>query len=614
MRGTLAIIRACIGIIGADLRWKWGLLVVLAAIAAALEAIGVGVVVGMIGLISDMGRLAHVPLVGDRLAAYAAASRETAILILGAGVIGFFLFKNAFLYVLVYFQEKIAFDSMSLTAERMLRGYLAAPYPFYFQRNPAELTQDLEVGISDVFRVCLLSAVLAATEILSAGAVIAVLVASSPVIALSTMASLGGLMLLTLKWNHARLIDFSTRLRDSHIQVLKDINQSLGAVKDIKILGRADFFCADFGAHHRSRSTISRGIVLAQASPRLIMEAMVICGMVAVIVTLTLAHNDVVDSLPTLGMFAYAGFRLLPSVSKIASSVGNIHRGAASVTVVDRDWKDVCTWLNAGHEQARPFQFHQTIDIRNLCYTYPGAPHPVLNGVSLVIGHGQSVGIVGATGAGKSTLIDLVLGLLSPQSGMILVDGVDIATNMAGWQRKIGHVPQSIYLTDDTLRRNIAFGIEDERIDDAKVWNALDLAQLSEFVRHLPHGLDSTVGDRGIMLSGGQRQRIGIARALYHQPELLVFDEATSALDAETENDLSQAIDGLNGIKTIILIAHRLGTLRNCSTVVLLKEGRVAASGPFTTLLENESDFRRMAALSAVEPADADEVSGGSRR
>jgi ATP-binding cassette subfamily C protein len=242
-----------------------------------------------------------------------------------------------------------------------------------------------------------------------------------------------------------------------------------------------------------------------------------------------------------------------------------------------------------------PIRFTRTIALERVSYTYEGEPEPVLSDVSLAIAKGESVGIVGPSGAGKSTLVDLLLGLLTPTAGRITVDGRDIATALRSWQRHIGYVPQEPFILDDTVRRNVAFGLSDAEIDDRRVMAALRLAQMTDVVAALPDGLDTMLGERGTRLSGGQRQRVAVARALYHEPEVLVFDEATSALDTPTERELIAALEALRGVKTVVVIAHRLGTVRRCDRLAVLRDGRLAAVGPYDELMARDPGFRAMA-------------------
>jgi ATP-binding cassette subfamily C protein len=336
-----------------------------------------------------------------------------------------------------------------------------------------------------------------------------------------------------------------------------------------------------------------------EAIPHLLIETVFVCGMLLVIALVTLYRHTSPDMVPLLGLYAYVGFRMLPSLSRILVAVNNIRYGAAATLRLATDLH-AFTRLPDGRFPASVeglLPFTEQIVLEHMTYAYEGTPVPVLDDVTLTIRRGESIGIVGATGAGKSTLIDLILGLLQPGSGRITVDGRDIAHSLRAWRQKIGYVPQSIFLLDDTVRRNIAFGLRDSDIQEEKVWAAARMAQLEEDLTSLPQGLDTVIGERGIRLSGGQRQRVAIARALYSEPEVLVFDEATSALDNQTEQEVIRSIEALRGEKTLLIIAHRLSTVRACDRLVFLHDGRVAGCGSFAELAAQCGEFRRMAVL-----------------
>ena len=299
-------------------------------------------------------------------------------------------------------------------------------------------------------------------------------------------------------------------------------------------------------------------------------------------------------------LIAVAIVRLMPSFTKISSNFASLKWGERALAVVYDDIRD----LEAKEREFRrkqaeglskPLPFEHELRLENISYSYPGSAESALIDVSLSIPKNASVGFVGPSGAGKTTIVDVILGLLEPMSGRILVDGVDIQDRVANWQRKIGYIPQTIYLTDDTIRKNVAFGLDDGEIDDDLVWEAIDAAQLRELVNSLPDGLDTIVGERGVRLSGGQRQRVGIARALYHKPQVLVMDEATSALDNQTERHIVDALDNIRGSRTMIMIAHRLSTVQNCDTLYYLDEGRLKAQGTYEELLATTPEFAAMA-------------------
>jgi ATP-binding cassette subfamily C protein len=336
--------------------------------------------------------------------------------------------------------------------------------------------------------------------------------------------------------------------------------------------------------------------------PRLLVESTFVCGALLVVILLTLQGYRGADVLPLLGLYAYAGFRIIPSANRILWKINEIGYGATAVHQLYDDYmvivRNAADADDASAGESMPFT--DRIVVAGVAYTYPGSHTPALHDVHLTIRRGESIGIVGPTGAGKSTLVDLLIGLLQPSCGRIMIDGVALPERRRSWQRQIGYVPQTIFLADDSLRRNITLGIPDDDIDDDKVQAAVRMAQLEAFVASLADGLNTFVGERGMRLSGGERQRVGIARALYHEPEALVFDEATSALDSCTEGEVVRAIEALHGVKTLVIIAHRLSTVRHCDQLVLLQRGRVAGCGSFDELVERNADFRAMALLTEL--------------
>jgi ATP-binding cassette subfamily C protein len=331
--------------------------------------------------------------------------------------------------------------------------------------------------------------------------------------------------------------------------------------------------------------------------PRLLIEGLVMGSVLLVVGFMLLLKQDMQTLIPTLGLFAMAAVRLMPSMNRILSGLTSARYYSASVNNIYHDLKELENVPSSPNERvvSESFSFNQSIKLENISFRYHGAEKDSLKDVSLTILKGQSIAFVGPSGAGKTTIVDALLGLLEPGSGRVLVDGVNINTNLAGWQQKIGYIPQPIYLSDDTIKRNVAFGVEDDKIDDEQVWTALRAAQLEDFIVSLPDKLDTLVGEHGVRISGGQRQRIGIARALYHNPEILVLDEATAALDNETESEVTKAIEALSGTKTIIAIAHRLTTVRNFDCLFFMKDGKIVDAANFENLLQNNIDFQKMA-------------------
>ena len=336
------------------------------------------------------------------------------------------------------------------------------------------------------------------------------------------------------------------------------INQSLGGIKEVKILQREEYFIDSYKVNYKKLIKGAKLNELLAALPKYIVETVCMTGLLlAVVVKLLYGHGDLSTFIPQLTTFAVASFRLLPSVGKINAYVNSIMYSKASLDMIYGDLMEIEQYSpiqSSNKSGLKDWVFQRGIFVENVSYHYPDTDVLVLNNVNLEIPKGKTIALIGPSGAGKTTLADIILGLLEPVSGHVKIDDINIYDNLSLWHKKLGYIPQSIYLSDDSIRNNIAFGIKNEEIDDSAIWSALDKAQLKQFVENLPNGLETYVGDRGVRLSGGQRQRIGIARALYHDPEILVLDEATSALDNDTENAVMEAIESLQGTKTMIII------------------------------------------------------------
>jgi ABC-type multidrug transport system fused ATPase/permease subunit len=370
---------------------------------------------------------------------------------------------------------------------------------------------------------------------------------------------------------------------------IQHLQQGLGGVKDVKILGRESQFLAEYDFHNVAAARVHQRQFALQNLPRLWLELLGVVVLAALVLTM-LAQGKPVDALiPTLGLFAAAAFRLMPSINKVLMAIQGLRFAQPVIETIYGELSLPCEFPAAARGTGPALPFRRELKIDSLGYRYPGAGTSSLAKVSLNIPRGTSVGFIGGSGAGKSTLIDVILGLLTPSEGSISVDGVDIHDNLRGWQSQIGYVPQHIYLIDDSLRRNVAFGVAPEKIDETAVLRAIKAAQLDEFVSQLPDGLSTKVGERGVRLSGGQRQRIGVARALYHDPAVLVLDEATSALDTVTEHRVMESVRNLRGEKTILIVAHRMSTVEHCDSIVRLAHGEVVEMGSPRTMLVSPS-------------------------
>ena len=415
------------------------------------------------------------------------------------------------------------------------------------------------------------------TDGLVAVGLFTLLLVVEPIGTLSVLLIFGATAYFFQRFTRSRILAWGDARKFHAGKVMQHLQQGLGGVKDIMVLGREARFLQDHEDHLVASFDVDRRYVMLQSLPRLFFESVAVIGLAVLVVVMVSSGDELSAILPTLGLFAATAFRVMPSISRILSSIQTLGYSKAFIHTVYSDLQlDVSPCKS--HE-SEIVTFNRSINLEHVSFTYASSASPALEDVSLEVRRGEAIGIIGASGAGKSTLVDVLLGLLEPSSGIVRVDDRDVRENVRGWQRQIGYVPQSIYLVDDTVRKNVAFGLNDDAIDDGAVERALRAAQLDEFVKSLPNGVETIVGERGVRLSGGQRQRIGIARALYHDPDVLVLDEATSSLDTDTERGVMEAVRELLGAKTIIIIAHRVTTVSYCTRVYKMAGGRVVGSG-----------------------------------
>jgi ABC-type multidrug transport system fused ATPase/permease subunit len=482
-------------------------------------------------------------------------------------------------------------------SQRLFASYLRRPYTFHLQYNSAQLIQNVINNVDWLTFDVILPGMMMLAELFVFLGLCSLLVANEPLGALIVVIALGatawGFHRVTrarvLKWGEA--YEYHQGMRIQHLQ------QSFGGIKEVKLLGRQAEFLERYRFHSKHSARARQLQSTLQQVPRLWLEWFAVTGLAILVVSMLVQGRALEAVVPTLGLFAAAALRLMPSVSRILGAAQSLRYG---LPAIDRLHAELSVSLpEAASAQGPIAPFHTALEMNRIAYSYPGAAEPALKDVSLAIRRGESVGFVGASGSGKSTLMDILLGLLRPGAGEVLVDGVSIQANLRNWQNQIGYIPQSIFLTDDTLRRNVAFGLPDEQIDDAAVQRAIQAAQLEELVASLPDGLETIVGERGIRLSGGQRQRVGIARALYHGPGVLVMDEATSSLDNETEREVIEAVSRLRGGRTIVMIAHRLTTVAGCDRLYLLEAGKVKDQGSFEDLAARQEHLRALPAAAS---------------
>ena len=501
---------------------------------------------------------------------------EEFLMFLSFVIIVVYVVKNVFLWVEQDLILRFSYNTQMKLSTKLLETYLKEPYTFHLNKNIAVLQRSLQED-TNMFTQMLMHFLQLVAEI----AVCIVLGCYLFYVSQSITVVVVGLLIVCVGVFTYATKKFSKTLgKESQIykaKLYQWVNQSLGGVKEVKVLNRENYFVSSYRKYYKLFIRGARINRVLSITPKYIVETVCMAGLLmAVIIKIMFGQKDIVEFVPQLAVFAVAAFRLLPSVGRINDHVNNILYASPSVELIYNDLKNIEDYQEViGQEEGKEWNFKEAIYVKKVSYTYPDAEKPVLDGVDCVIPKGKTVALIGSSGAGKTTMADVILGLLAPQRGKIKVDDMNVYKNLSVWHKNLGYIPQVIYLSDDTIRNNVAFGIKEEEIDDKAIEEALKKAQLWEFVDTLPEGLDTFVGDRGVRLSGGQRQRIGIARALYHDPEILVLDEATSALDNETETAVMDAIESLQGMKTMIIIAHRLTTIKNADIIYEVCDGKM---------------------------------------
>lgn len=500
---------------------------------------------------------------------------EYFLAMLAGSIIAIYIIKNIYIIVEKNTIYRFAYRIQRTISTKLLKSYIKEPYTFHLNKNIAVLQRSMQED-TDQFA----KAILHFMEMAAEACVCIVLGIYLFIVSKSITVVIAGLLLVCLGIfsyiNKKYSRKWGEQGQEYKAKIYQWMNQSLSGIKDIKILDRSETFINNYDNYMRKYVRVLRLNRLIGIMPKYIIEMVCMTGLLsAVLVKMFFGQKELSEFVPQLAIFAVVAFRLLPSVGRINEHLSAVIFATPSIDLIFHDLKEIEDLHVEEMAKDENWHFQEEIEVKRVTYAYPGGEGNVIENACLHIRKGETVAFVGTSGAGKSTMVDILLGLLPPQQGKILVDGMDVYKNLRTWQKEIGYIPQTIYLSDDSIRNNVAFGIEEEEIDEQAVIAALEQAQLYDFVDTLPEGLDTCVGDRGIRLSGGQRQRIGIARALYHNPEILVLDEATSALDNDTEAAVMEAIDSLKGQKTIIIIAHRLTTIKNADAVYEVKDGKV---------------------------------------
>jgi len=568
-----------------------------------LELIGIGLVGTFVSIVTHPSRITEYDLLSNLYSILNLNSEHQLILLISVFLIFIFYIKAYLAFKAQQWIFQFGFNQQQILASRLMKVYLSAPYAFHLQRNSAFIVQNI---VDETQKCCngfIMPLLTFISNLLITVAIVIFLVTRNVLACLV----IGGLLIIAVLLFQSlkhQLTAWGKQASVSRSEMIRTINEGMAGLKENRVIGCEPYFQNRLADSAQKYAT-STALALSYSNlPRYVIEAFLITFLVLfTLITILIIGNDSGDFTSTLSIFALASIRLMPIASNLTNSLNSIKNSSYAVDKIYADLKELepirlskqkfgqhnfeltPTYGNGLHQ----LKFNEEIQLDSLFYHYPQSDLNALENVSLSISKGQSIGLIGKSGAGKTTLVDVILGLLIPQSGDIRVDGVSIYDDLRTWQNIVGYVPQSIALIDESIGQNIALGVPEEKINYRKLEQAIEAAQLSELVSQLPNGIDTQIGERGVMLSGGQRQRLGIARALYHEREVIVFDEATAALDNETERMVTESIRALTGKKTMIIIAHRLSTIEHCDLIVQMSKGCVSAIGSYQEIIPKTS-------------------------
>lgn len=595
-----SVIRKLFDLLGPRDRVQLYWLVVILLVVAVIEMAGIASIMPFMAVVTNSEVIHSNRWLNAAFEVLGFESDQAFLTFLGLFVLGVLvttnLFKATSMWLTLRYHNKLNY----VLARQLLAGYLAQPYAFFLNRNTAELGKNVLTEVRNVVVGIVSPATVVVSSSLVISAILTLLVVVDPFVTGAIVTVLGTVYGVVYLMARHRLTVIGRQQVEANAQKYKAAGEGLSGIKDLKILGRELSFLHRFSSYAKlhSRNNVKAGVIAEL--PRYALEIIAFGGILLVVLYLLGKERKAESMVPLLALYAFAGYRLMPSVQQLFAAFAQMRQSMPALELLHQD---LACWLGeksdpeaqlAASSHVTLLPFRQSLELRNISFRYEGAPQPALCSLNLVIKPNTSVALVGPTGCGKTTTVDLILGLLEPSQGQILVDRVEInRDNLARWLPNLGYVPQQIYISDNTIARNIAFGIPDDEIDMEAVRHAARIANLLAFVEtELPRGFETEIGERGVRLSGGQRQRIGIARALYRDPAVLIMDEATSALDGITEEEVMEAIRNLSGQKTVIMIAHRLTTVKNCDEIYLLKHGRIVDQGTFDELQQSSEWFR----------------------
>ena len=556
-------------------------IVVLMLIGGVLESLGIAMIAPVMQVVIDPAKVQESHILSSIYNILGLTSTTQLAAIIMVSIILVFIIKNVFLYFMNVVQLRFVYTNQFATSRRMMINFMQRPYEYYLNADTTVIQRNITSDVNNLYAL-ILSCLQLISEIIVFVCLVAILLSQDARMTL-TIATLLVIVLLVIKFViKPVMVKAGKDNQDYYSGLYKWIYESVTGIKEIKVAAKENYFIngyADCGAGYVNAV---QKYNLYNSTPRLLIETIAIAGMVGYMLFVMAQGTSLTSLLPQLTVLAAAAARLLPSANRINNYLTSIAYFEPFLDNVSENLQDEIHDESISYNsedyrnksQIEKLPVRKSIKLEGITYKYPNTDKYILDGADMEIPVGKSVGIVGTSGAGKTTIVDVLLGLLEPEKGKIFADGVDVKTNYKGWLKNVGYIPQTIFMTDSTIRKNVAFGVPEDEIDDAKVWQALTEAALDSFVKELPDGLDTEIGERGIRLSGGQRQRIGIARALFEDPEVLVLDEATSALDNDTEAAIMDSINRLHGKKTLVIIAHRLQTIEKCDMIYGIRDGK----------------------------------------
>ena len=566
-------------ILNRDQKIKTFLILIMMIIGGLLETVAVSMVIPLVSIIIEPDSIQSNSLLNSIYNLFHLETKNQFLVFIILAMIFVYIFKNVFLFILYYVQANFTTKGQYLMAKEILSHYMNKPYEYYLNASTSDIIRIIQGDVSNTF--ALLTNVLQfLTELVVFLCLIFLLMYLDPTLMIGIAIVLGLTMLVSKKLCQSSLSKAGKDMQEYSSIAYKWLIQGIEGIKDIKILQKENYFVQNYEKSAKKTSIAQKKNSVLSQTPRLIIETVGMCGMLAMIAILLCNGRSIEGMATQITAFAMAAVRLMPSANRMNSYLNVISYLNPSLETVVKEIecsrKEQVEQENNKHMvENKKLSFTQQVDVSEIQYAYPNCEKNLFEDANMVIPIGKSVAVIGSSGAGKTTIIDILLGLLKPKSGSINVDGVNVEMGYASWLDKIGYIPQSIFMLDGTIRENIAFGVKEEEIDDNRVWKVLEDAQLKEHIVSLPEGLDTEIGEKGVRLSGGQRQRLGIARALYHDPDILVFDEATSALDNDTEAAIMDSINKFQGEKTLIIIAHRLATIKNCDIIYRVVDGKI---------------------------------------